>query len=99
MIKSQRLVALFDILGFGTRLKEKPLWATRHEIRELIRIIRSRAFTTQPQPGVAHDRDNVEHARFVFDSVLLISADTSELRNIHNFVFACIGMLELGFER
>jgi hypothetical protein len=97
MIKRNRLVALFDILGFTSRLNTDDLASIRKELRLFIRTIRSEAFTNTARNNPAADIDNLEVARFVFDSVVLISHNINDSRNVHNFVFACIRLLELGF--
>lgn len=97
MIKRNRLVALFDILGFASRLQTDDLATIRRELRLFIRTIRSEAFTNSAQNVTPENDDNLDTARFVFDSVILISHDVKNPRNVHNFVFACIRLLELGF--
>lgn len=97
MIKHKRLVALFDILGFGTRLKNEPLANLRRHLRSFIRKIRSESLTNTASHINPEDEENLETARFVFDSVLLVSHDTSVLKHVGNFVFACRSLLELGF--
>jgi hypothetical protein len=98
VIKQNRLVALFDILGFGTRLKTDPLAQVRRQLRLLIREIRSQALTNSSSNIQPEDDDNLESARFVFDSVLLVSHPTDNARHVHNFIFACILLLEFGFK-
>ena len=98
MIKKRRLVALFDILGFSQRLQTDSLAKVQRELRQLIRQSRSKSFTElATTEGKEVDDDNLEHVRFAFDSVVLISLDTTEGRNVHKFIFACVAMLELGF--
>lgn len=97
MIRQHRLVALFDILGFGSRLKTEKLSDIRRQIRRLIREIRSEAVTTTATNLGSEDDDNLESARFVFDSVLLVSHDTADPENVRKFIFACITLLERGF--
>lgn len=97
MIKKQRLIALFDILGFGSRLKSEPLADLRRQLRTLIRSIRSEAVTNIATNMPSEDDDNLESARFVFDSVVLVSLPLDDPRNAQKFVYACIRMLEIGF--
>lgn len=92
-----RLVALFDILGFGHRLKHEPLLVVRHKIRELIRQIRTKVLTDTAAGAQPGSNDNVDLARFVFDSVLLVSDDVQDIRVVHNFIFASLYLLEMGF--
>ena len=98
MIKQKRLVALFDILGFGTRLKTDPLAQVRRHLRFFIRDIRTQALTNSSPNIQPEDDDNLESARFVFDSVLLVSHPIDNPRHVHNFIFACISLLESGFK-
>lgn len=97
MIKKQRLIALFDILGFGSRLKSEPLPDLRRQLRTLIRSIRSEAVTNTATNMPSEDDDNLESARFVFDSVVLVSLPLDDPRNAEKFIYACIRMLEIGF--
>src|SRR4051812_18163010 len=85
-MKSNRLVALFDILGFGNRLQTDSLASIRRDLRLFIRTIRSEAFTNTSPSIAPENDDNLDTARFVFDSVLLISHEVSNPRSIHNFV-------------
>ena len=98
MIKKRRLVALFDILGFGQRLQTDSLTKVQRELRRLIRQIRSKSATESATNDKDGDDDNLEHVRFAFDSVVLVSLDTAEGRNVHKFIFACVALLELGFK-
>lgn len=98
MIKKDRLVALFDILGFGSRLKTDSLAQLRRQLREFVRAIRSAALTTTTTNLRPEDDDNLESARFVFDSVLLVSHETSDPENVRKFIFACVALLEFGFQ-
>jgi hypothetical protein len=97
MIKRNRLVALFDILGFGSRLKHEKLADLRRLLRSFIRTIRSEAITSTATNLTAEDDDNLESARFVFDSVVLISHDITASQNTQKFIYACIQLLEFGF--
>lgn len=98
MIKRQRLVGLFDILGFSTRLKTYELPQVRRHLRALIRAIRTQALTNSLPNIPADDDDHLESARFVFDSVLLVSHPTKDRRHVHDFIFASIALLEFGFK-
>jgi hypothetical protein len=98
VIKRRRLVALFDILGFGTKLKNESLALIRRQLRQFIRAIRSQALTNSTTNIEPEHDDNLESARFVFDSVLLVSHPTEDSRHVHNFIFACISLLEFGFK-
>jgi hypothetical protein len=98
-MRSGRLVALFDILGFGHRLKREPLLVVRHQIREFIRQIRTQVLTDTSAGAEPGSNDNVDLARFVFDSVLLVSDDPQDIHTVHRFVFASLYLLELGFLR
>lgn len=97
MIQQSRLIGLFDILGFSTRLKAAGLAQVRRRLRALIRAIRTQALTNSSPNIQPEDDDNLESARFIFDSVLLVSNPTNELRHVHNFIFASISLLEFGF--
>lgn len=97
MIKTERLIALFDILGFAGRLKTIPLNELQRSLRNFTRMIRFESLSNIGPYTKNLDLDNVEVARFVFDSLLLVSNELSASASIQNFLLAVISLLEIGF--
>lgn len=93
---NNRLIAFLDVLGFSTMLKENSLDDVYKNYSYFINEAKNKTFCSNPNEQLK--RENFYKGKFISDSILLISNDTSDIYNINNFLMAINHLLSLGFK-
>ena len=95
-----RHIAFLDILGFSERLRREPLEALHRTYADLIDDARTRALDSRDTSG--KPSNNFAWSKFLFDSVVLISNETTGTdgpTNTWKFIGAVVLLHELSFAR
>lgn len=93
-----RFIAFFDILGFSVRLQTMGLEELRRLYAGLIDDVQRKVFSPVDMAGV--QRSNFARARFLFDSIVLVSHSMDEPAThlqAFNFVAACLTLMETSY--
>lgn len=100
---SNRLIAFFDVLGFSQRLRTMPAEVLHREYAALIDEVAHTVFRDRRRvlhaDGTNGDAvvDNFAKAQFLFDSLILVSHDASQVQHVSDFVLACVLLMEKCF--
>lgn len=100
VLAGKRLVAFYDVLGIGDRLRQPGGLESVHAGLIALRdaVERHPLFLLD-----GHERGAYEKGQFLADSLVLVSFDVEDPHeggaNAANFVLACATIMELGFER
>lgn len=96
-----RLIGFFDILGFGQSLCNESLPNLHARFGKFVDFANAHVFSSQTssRDGTGKDvRSNFEKTLIAFDSILLVSQHVEDVKNIGNFIFACLLLLERAFQ-
>jgi hypothetical protein len=99
-VLQNRYIAFLDILGFSERLARAPLAEIHAEYAALIDEAQTKAFDAKDTSGKPDI--NFAWARFVFDSLIVVSNDIDgpdAARNAFKFIAALVLLAEVSFAR
>lgn len=97
-VLDNRLIAFLDVLGFANRMDNESAVSIVKEYGKFIADADKAVFN--PQNMLSNDVGNISNfatSKFVFDSIVLVSHPIDDSRNICNFIFAIILLMEKGF--
>lgn len=91
-----RLIAFFDVLGFAKLLETKDIDELHNLYKKFIQEIKSEVF--QPQETMKGSQEpkvfNFEKSIVFSDSIILISKEITNIKNINNFILSCISLMD-----
>jgi len=93
---NNRLIAFLDVLGFSKMLLDNSLDDIYNSYSHFINEAKNKTFFQKPNDQLK--RENFYAGKFISDSVLLVSNDTSDIYNVNNFLMAINHLLSLGFK-
>ncbi len=91
-----RLIAFLDVLGFSHLLSVNSLEVLYEKYSCFITKAKNETFFHNENDPMK--RTNFEFARFISDSLILISHPTSDIYNVNNFLMAISRLLSLSFQ-
>jgi len=91
-----RLIAFFDVLGFAKLLEEKDIDELHKLYKRFIQEIKSEVFQPQETMEGSQEQEviNFEKSIVFSDSIILISKEISNIKNINNFILSCISLMD-----
>ncbi len=95
VVYENRLIAFLDILGFSRALENADLKVLFANYSQLIDTVNRKVF----QIGNPSGSLNFEKARFLFDSIVLVSKPVDQILNVTNFLNGCSSLLEEAFKQ
>lgn len=90
-----RLIAFLDVLGFSRLLTSIPIEEVYRKYSAYIDEAKTKTF--YESTGDKTGRTNFAFARFMSDSLVVVSNDISDVYNVNNFIAAISYLLEIGF--
>lgn len=97
---NDRLIAFLDILGFSELLRSLPLDQVIRTYSALIEEANNHVFEGMlTGPETAKRSENFAYSTFVFDSIVLVSHELTDITNTNKFVFATTLLMELAFRK
>lgn len=95
-VKTGRLVAFLDVLGFSAKIEQNQLEGLYQNFAEMVDNIKDKAILSSVEHNGA--RSNFEIAQFMSDSLVLVSNPIDDILNVNNFIAAVSEIMMLGLK-
>ena len=89
-----RLIAFLDVLGFRERMQKETPKKLVEIYGQFIKEANEQVFTDSAPPDIQECEGNFVAAKFVFDSIVLVSHPITSPQNISKFILATIVLME-----
>lgn len=91
-----RLIAFFDVLGFAKLLETKDIYELHKLYKKFIQEIKSEVFQSQATMEGSQEEVVVNFDKSIVfsDSVILISKEITNIKNINSFILSCISLMD-----
>lgn len=94
-----RLIGFFDILGFSALLESRAVEDLHRNYSKLIDRANTKIFQGRSMTGSRESHfSNFAKSQFLFDSVVLVSHPTDDVKNVCKFMLATLTLMESAFE-
>jgi len=99
IVLNNRLIAYLDVLGFANRMQVESAFEVVAQYSQFIKKADEEVFNPVDKLKDGSKVSNFAQAKFVFDSIVLVSHPIGDPGNVSKFIFATILLMELGFCR